>query len=135
MRIAISAEDNNGMNSTVCEHFGHAPFFVVADVTDGQVGHFEVIPNPHFPNHGPGQVPEFLNRQGANAILTGGMGYRAIGFFDQFGIQVVTGATGTVAQALDAFVAGQLSGAAACAHGEHHGGDHVCEDRGHHLGN
>ena len=134
MRIAISAEENNGMNSTVCGHFGGAPYFVLADVTDGKVDHVEAVSNPGFPNHKPGQVPQFIRDQGANVVVTGGIGQRAIALLGEYGIQVAGGATGTAAQALEAFLAGALSGIDPCTQGEHHHhhGDHTCEDHEHH---
>jgi len=136
MRVAIAAENNNGINSLVRGHFGDAPFFVLADVIGDQVSQVEVVQNPYHHNHQPGQVPQFLQQQGANVVLAGGMGHRAITFFDGFGIQVATGATGTAAQALNAFLSGELRGAAPCAHDDHHHhdhhhADHACEDHNH----
>jgi predicted Fe-Mo cluster-binding NifX family protein len=62
-------------------------------------------------------------------MLTGGMGHRAVTFFEQYGVQPVTGASGTVQQAVDAFWHGQLGGAAPCREsthgcGEEHGNEH-----------
>ena len=57
-------------------------------------------------------------------MLTGGMGRRAIGFFEQYGIEAVTGASGTVRYALERYLGGQLRGVQPCresighAHGE-----------------
>ena len=47
-------------------------------------------------------------------MLTGGMGGRAVGFFEQSGIQPVTGAAGTVGNALEQFLSGALDGVAPC---------------------
>ena len=59
-------------------------------------------------------------------MLTGGMGYRAVTFFEQYGIQPVTGASGTVRDAVDQFLNGQLTGAAPCSESVAHaeGGPH-----------
>lgn len=54
-------------------------------------------------------------------MLSGGMGGRAIQFFNQFGIETATGASGTVKQAVEAFLAGNLQGASSCAESEAHG--------------
>ena len=37
MKIAVTAEDNNGLESVVAQHFGHAPYFILVDVEDGAV--------------------------------------------------------------------------------------------------
>jgi predicted Fe-Mo cluster-binding NifX family protein len=87
-----------------------------------------VISNPFFPNHEPGQAPGFIHGGSADVMLTGGMGGRAVSFFEQYGIQPVTGAAGTVRQALECFQAGQLGGYAPCGESVAHGHGH---DHGH----
>ena len=57
-------------------------------------------------------------------MLTGGMGGRAVAFFEQYGIQPVTGAAGTVRQALDRFQRGELDGSAPCSESVAHGHGH-----------
>jgi predicted Fe-Mo cluster-binding NifX family protein len=47
-------------------------------------------------------------------MLAGGMGRRAIGFFQQYGIEAATGATGTVRYALEQYLGGTLQGAEPC---------------------
>ena len=37
MKIAVTAENNNGLDSMVAHHFGHAPFFILVDVENGEV--------------------------------------------------------------------------------------------------
>jgi hypothetical protein len=54
-------------------------------------------------------------------MLTGGMGGRAIMFFQQFGIEGVTGAYGTVRQSLERYLGGALRGAAPCKESQEHG--------------
>jgi predicted Fe-Mo cluster-binding NifX family protein len=121
MKIAITAENNNGLDSIVAQHFGHAPYFILADVDNGQVSLAQGIANPFAEAHEPGQIPDFIQQQQATVILSGGMGGRAIQFFEEAGIQAVTGASGTVRQTLENFVGGQLTEAAPC---QEHGHDH-----------
>jgi predicted Fe-Mo cluster-binding NifX family protein len=124
MRISISSEGNQGLNSAVSPHFGRCPYFVLADVEGGEVKQVKSVENPYYGQHQPGQVPGFIHSQGANVILTGGMGHRAVGFFQQFGIEPVTGAQGTVAQALEQYLKGELQGAAPCRESEEHRHEH-----------
>jgi predicted Fe-Mo cluster-binding NifX family protein len=125
MRIAISTETDGGLDAPVAGHFGRCPFFALVDLEDELVQAVQVVPNPYFPNHEPGQVPAFVYSHGADAMVTGGMGGRAAQFFGQYGIRPVTGASGTVREALAQFQRGELGGWAPCsesvAHG--HGGD------------
>ena len=128
MRIAVSAETNAGLDAPVNGHFGHSPYFTLVEVADGQIGAAQAVANPHYPQHEPGAIPAFIHSQGADVMLTGGMGGRAASFFQQYGIQAVTGATGTVDQAVQAFLLGQISGSAPCSeHGHEHG--HDCGDQ------
>jgi predicted Fe-Mo cluster-binding NifX family protein len=121
MKIAISTEENNGLESRVSHHFGRCPYYVLVDVQDKQVQEVEGIENPFYTQHQPGMVPEFIKGQGVDLMISGGMGRRAIAFFDQFGIQVATGANGTARSTLDDYFNGLLRGAEPCRESvEHH---------------
>jgi predicted Fe-Mo cluster-binding NifX family protein len=121
MRIAVSADNRNGLDSIVSPHFGRCPHFVLVDLDDHDVKDVREVDNPYYGHHQPGQVPALINSLGANVMLTGGMGGRAIMFFEQFGIEGVTGAYGTVRQSLERYLGGQLKGAAPCKESEEHG--------------
>jgi predicted Fe-Mo cluster-binding NifX family protein len=121
MRIALSAENKNGLESVISPHFGRCPHFVLVDLEDHQVRAVQEVDNPYFGHHQPGQVPAFVSSLGADVMLTGGMGGRAIMFFQQFGIEGVTGAYGTVRQSVERYLGGELKGAAPCKESEEHG--------------
>ena len=121
MRIAVSADNKNGLDSVVSPHFGRCPHFVLVDLDDHDVKDVREVDNPYYGHHQPGQVPALINSLGANVMLTGGMGGRAIMFFEQFGIEGVTGAYGTVRQSVERYLGGQLKGAAPCKESEEHG--------------
>jgi len=121
MKIAVTAENNNGLDSIVAQHFGHAPFFMLVDVENGEVTAVQGVANPFAAAHEPGQIPTFIHQQNANVILSGGMGGRAIQFFEQVGVKAATGANGTVRQALENYFGGKLSEAAPCDESVAHG--------------
>ncbi len=121
MRIAVSADNKNGLESIVSPHFGRCPCFVLVDVDGKKVGEIREVDNPFYGNHQPGQVPGFIASLGANVMLTGGMGGRAILFFEQYGIEGVTGAYGTVRQSVARYLGGELRGAAPCKESQEHG--------------
>lgn len=120
IRIAVSADNSQGMESSVSQHFGRCACFVIADIEDEEITAITTIDNPYANGHGPGQVPELIHRHDATVMLSGGMGRRAIGFFEQHGIEAVTGAAGTVRQAIQAYLAGQLESVQPCADSERH---------------
>ena len=121
MRIAVSADNKNGLDSVVSPHFGRCPHFVLVDLDDHAVKEVREVENPYYGHHQPGQVPAFIQSLGADVMLTGGMGGRAIMFFQQLGIEGVTGAYGTVRQSVERYLGGQLKGAAPCKESEEHG--------------
>ena len=83
MKIAIPVA-----NKSLCLHFGHCEEFIVYEINDNKILSKDSI-NP--PAHAPGVIPEFLSNHNVNYVLAGGMGSRAQGIFNQFGIKVVTG--------------------------------------------
>ena len=120
MRIAISAENRNGLDSPVSPHFGRCPCFILVDVEGQEIKAVTAVDNPYYSNHAPGQVPGFIHSQGADVMLAGGMGRRAMGFFEEYGIQAATGASGTVRQALQSYLGGELQGVEPCVESQHH---------------
>jgi len=109
-------------------HFGRAPSFTFVDIEDGKVLNKSVVENPFATQHGPGQVPKFLHDNGTNVIVSGGMGGRAIQFFEQFSIRVVLGAAGSVDATIQTIVEGELKDGVNIAHPD---GQHDCNDPKH----
>jgi len=124
MLIAVSAETNQGRESQVAHHFGRCPYFALVEVEGKEIQSVRVIDNPYYAAHQPGQVPGFIHQQEADVMLSGGMGGRAIQFFEQFGIDAATGAAGTVAEAVGCYLKGELKGASSCAESQAHGHGH-----------
>jgi predicted Fe-Mo cluster-binding NifX family protein len=125
MRIAVSADTKQGLDSVVSPHFGRCPHFILVDLDDHTVREVREVDNPFYGHHQPGQVPGFINSVGASVMLTGGMGSRAIMFFQRFGIEGVTGAYGTVRQSVESYLGGQLQGAEPCKQSQEHGHDDI----------
>ncbi|NOZ70645.1 MAG: dinitrogenase iron-molybdenum cofactor biosynthesis protein [Chloroflexi bacterium] len=121
MRVAISVETNQGLDSIVAQHFGRCPYFALIDVENLAVKEVKVIANPFYASHQPGQVPAFIHENRADVMLSGGMGGRAIEFFRQYGIKTATGASGTVRLALERYLGGELTEAAPCQESVAHG--------------
>lgn len=102
MKIAISTESGN-----VCAHFGRAPEFTFVTIEDNQVLKIEILQNP---GHTVGSIPQFVNQQGAKYMIAGGMGRRAEGFFNQYGIEVIVGVTGKTDDVIKKILDGTLEG-------------------------
>lgn len=116
-KIVLTANDDRGLDGKMAMHFGHCSHFVLAHVDLGnRVTATEVHPNPYAERHEPGQIPRFIQSLGADVVVAGGMGGKAIEFFRQFGIEIATGTRNGVAETLDAYLAGGVTGAAECDH-------------------
>jgi len=116
-KIAVAAEDEGGLKAQVSAHFGRCPFYTIVEIENNTIKLNYTVENPYFQAHGsPGQVPEFIRDQNADVIIAGGMGQRAVGFFDQFGIEAVTGAAGKVEAVVTAYLKGALKGTNPCEH-------------------
>ncbi len=102
MKIAIPVLENRGADSPISEHFGHAPYFAFIE-NDA----ISVIENP-LADHGPGDIPQYMAQQKVDVLVARGIGGRAIEFFNQLGINVIRGASGTVAEILSALKSKQL---------------------------
>jgi len=120
-KIAIAVLDANGLDAQVSPHFGRCPYFALVEVEGQEVGTVATVPNPYYPNHEPGQVPAFIHSLGAQVMLSGGMGGRAVAFFRQYGIEAATGAAGTVRASLAQYLGGDLQDAAPCKESVEHG--------------
>ena len=119
-KIAISVLDATGLDAPISPHFGRCPYFTVVEVDADEIQTVESVPNPYFANHQPGEVPGFINSLKADVMLSGGMGGRAVAFFQSFGITPATGASGFARDALNSYLAGNLSSAAPCAESTQH---------------
>ncbi len=108
MRIAIPSKTAEGLFAEVEEHFGKAKYFTFVDVNE--VGELVAIDveEVDFEGHAPGQIPSWIKSKGADVVLTGGMGHRAIDFFNSLGIKVITGVSGAVKDVVKNFVEGRL---------------------------
>ncbi len=116
MHIAIASDDEKGLDGQVSMHFGRCPYYVLAEVEGTMIQSTRIEKNPHFDNHQPGQMPAYIRDLGANVILAGGMGPRAVNMFQSFGIEVATGAVGIVGNVLNAYLNGELTGIVPCNH-------------------
>ena len=102
MIIAISTDGDE-----VCPHFGRAPQFSILNIENNKVLEKKVLSNP---GHSVGSIPQFLNEQGANSIITGGMGHRAVQFFAEYGIDVIMGVSGKITNVIERILDGTLEG-------------------------
>ena len=111
VKLGISTD-----NGQVAQHFGRCPQFTIVEIEDDEVKSKEVLDNP---GHAPGKVPKFINDQGCDMMIAGGMGRKAQGYFQDFGIDWIVGVQGDIDQVIEDFIKGTLqSGESLCVRGE-----------------
>lgn len=109
MRVAFAVDGGD-----ISAHFGHCAEYALIDIEGGKVVREARVPTPP---HQPGVLPPFLHRHGAECVVAGGMGPRAVELFEQLGIQVVMGVQGSLDDVVAAFANGTLAeGASTCSH-------------------
>ena len=123
MKVSVPTRDENGLDGIVEQHFGRAPMYTIIDTETGEV---KVISNDSEHTGGVGLPPEHLHKNGVDIMLCGGLGFKAVRMFEEYGIEVFVGAGGTVRDTYEAWKAGKLQNATAenaCSehgHGDHH---------------
>lgn len=125
MKIAVTYE-----NGQVFQHFGHTAQFKLYQVEDGQVLSSQVVETN---GSGHGALAGFLQAQGVDTLLCGGIGGGAKTALAQAGIQLYGGVTGSADQAVADLLAGKLvflPDVLCTHHGEDHGEGHSCGEHG-----
>ncbi|EMR74635.1 hypothetical protein MBGDF03_00559 [Thermoplasmatales archaeon SCGC AB-540-F20] len=100
MKICIPTMGENGLDNQVGEHFGRVPTYTIVDLDTNEV---KVIENTSEHMGGQGYPPEIMAKEGVNAMVCRGLGRRAIMMFEELGIDVYIGASGTVKDVIEAF--------------------------------
>ena len=93
MKVCVPTNGNRGIDEEVGQHFGMAPTYTVVDTNTNEV---TIIDNTSNHMGGSGHPPELIKNAGADIVLVGGLGGRAIMMFNELGIKVYIGAKGTV---------------------------------------
>jgi len=107
MKVVVPSAGKT-LESPVDLRFGRAAYFILADTDSGA---FEAHDNAQNVNAAQGagtQAAETVSRLGAEAVITAHCGPKAFRALQAAGIQVVTGAQGTVREAVEAFRSGDL---------------------------
>lgn len=107
MKICISAQ-GEGITAQVDQRFGRCPYFVFVD--SDNMSH-ESFDNASIQATGGAgiQAAKFVADKGAEVVLTGNCGPNAFETLKAAGVKVITGASGTVEDAVKMFLSGKLN--------------------------
>ena len=106
MRVAVSAT-GGVLDAPIDPRFGRCPYFIIVDTDTMQ---FEALPNTsQYAASGAGiQAAQAVASKGAKTVLTGNVGPNAYQALSAAGVQIVTGVTGTVREAVTRYKKGEL---------------------------
>ncbi len=111
MKLAITAQGNN-LKSPLDPRFGRAKYFIVVDT---ETGAFSAADNTVNQNAAQGagiQAGKRIAELGVEGLITGHVGPKAFSTLQAGGVKIYTGASGTVADAIEQFKSGKLAVAA-----------------------
>lgn len=112
MKIAVASDKN-----TVSQHFGFCEEFQVFHTENSKIIKEDSLENP---GHKPGFLPNYLNENGVNVIIAGGMGGAAVNIFNERNIEVIIGAEGPSKEAAEAYLKGDLESTGSVCHDHDH---------------
>jgi predicted Fe-Mo cluster-binding NifX family protein len=119
-RVVIPTEDGNGLNARLSEHFGRAPYFIIVELEEGNVSNVQVVPNEGEHFGGFGRPADRILQLRPNAVITYGMGPRALNIFQEAGIAVLRANADTVKDVVEAYRQDKLEELTEGCHHAHH---------------
>jgi predicted Fe-Mo cluster-binding NifX family protein len=104
VRLVIPVSEEKGIDSHLSEHFGRAPFYVAIDLDEkGQVVSEETIANTSEHFGGVGLPPDRILQLRPKALVTYGLGSKALQIFQNAGVAVLRTEANTIKDAVDAY--------------------------------
>lgn len=118
VKIVIPSSDEKG--ERLSSHFGRAPYFAWFSIEGGEVIDRGMVPNDSEHFGGVGSPPERIAHLRPDAVVTTGMGIRAINMFQRMGVAVLQAMSELSRENLDLFIRGELTELTkGCLHARH----------------
>lgn len=118
--IGVPTLDKEGLGGKISQHFGKTPYFVLINWENDKIETFQILESNGKHMGGHKTSGELIIGSGANTILCGNLGPKAIQMLQNAGIKVYVGASGTVIEAVQDWDKGKLKQArmdSACSDG------------------
>ena len=110
MRVAITSQGRD-LDSPIDPRFGRAKWFLIVDSETREVEPVDNAQNLEAAQGAGIQAARTVVNSGVGAVITGHCGPKAFRTLQAAGVEVVVGAEGTVAEALEKYESGELRSA------------------------
>jgi len=119
MKICITSEGSS-LDSKVDPRFGRCQYFIITDTDSLE---FEAIGNPNMESMGGAgiQSAQLVSSKQVKAVVTGNVGPNAFQTLQAAGIEIFTGASGTVKEAIEKYRKGEFKAVSGPSVGSHSG--------------
>ncbi len=106
MKVCVTSEGKT-LESKVDPRFGRCGYFIIAD---SDTLEFEAIENPNLGAMGGAGVQsgQLMSAKGVKTVITGNVGPNAYQTLNAAGVEIFTGASGTVREAIQKYKNGEL---------------------------
>ena len=121
VRIVIPVSEEKGVNSRLSQHFGRAPFYAIIDLDEsGKVIGSGTIANTSEHFGGVGLPPDRILQLKPKALVTYGLGSKALMIFQNAGVAVLRTEVDTVIEVVNAYNNDELQELTEGCHQAHH---------------
>jgi len=121
-RLVIPVTEEKSLDSGLSQHFGRAPFYAIIDLDDnGKIIGKGTIANTSEHFGGVGLPPDRIMQLKPKALVTYGLGSRALEMFQEGGVAVLRTEASTVKGVIDAYNNNELQElTTGCGHTHNH---------------
>jgi predicted Fe-Mo cluster-binding NifX family protein len=121
VRIVVPVSEERGIDSRLAEHFGRAPYYAIIDLdNEGNVIDQGTVANRSEHFGGVGHPPDRIIQLQPRALITYGMGPRALRIFQSAKVAVLKTNVNTVREAVKAYNNNELEELTqGCRHAQH----------------